>query len=1044
LIERFVPKVVCAAILFTVACERPGLAPGLDQLSCDGGLCAAPGVIQGKVTYIGTARGDAILLLFDTARLPPPDGNGTGAAAVARVPRSTLFRDAPSSAAGPFSASFTFTQVPSGRSYQIRAFIDASHEFDPFFDYAQQPRAGDPVGGYGELDPGGQVQLLAIPVTAGQAVAGIDVALAQTVTYDPPSFELTGGPLTLDPDMDRPVRLNLRTTRLTALNASFDNAHFAFELDRDAQGNRRSSFGDGLDDVFPRAFLRQLSAVDGQGNPVPASPDSRAIVACRVISTPILPALVNLAAGSPPLPQDALEVLVQPLALRESDLKPLPKIPAGKYQVVVVQRSGQFWRLPNQLGDASNSGTPYYAASQAQGVAFASQGGLPANSVSGTIAWRGDPSIKSGNIVVQAYRDDPYNPPPPVGGAQPVRVQIIAAGAAVPDAEGFTATYCIDGLPQGNYLVQALDDVDGNFSSLGLLRTATSGDLLGAVIDTGTGRAASIAVNGNVTGKDLTLLTRLTTDPPAFEIDPATPAAMPADQVTPVRFDVRTKPLSFPAGRATAPRFSVQLVRDSGGAAVDADHDGLADVWPRVYLVRLDPSDPTGLTQYVSPELRTTRTHVIAAAVDPTPFLPALHPQAGPDASPVVTDKLTIIVRPGLFDASSPDVAPQRLPSPQPGAYRIVLLSQTGQVWQIPNESGSAALDPSVVCPATASSCAPGTIKTQSQSGAFLVGPPSHPVYTGGIAGSLTVTGTPRAAYVFAYAANALPPFARPLSAGFHIWPQLQGGTVSYFLPNLPSGNYVVTAVVDMRGDFAISPALFAIAPGAGNLVTNATSVPVGTTVVTANLTAGTALPQRPSFELVDAAGTALTGDATLSFGGAPSASMRMRAVPILGAGVSALRPDPAGAFVLACDGTGKPVGSSLSIQLIQVADPAGLVPLLDAEGKATVISASLDPSQFSAGTCTSGGVHTAAGPLSVLVANGSARLNLADPADPPTSIPLVAGRYAVFVTSLAKQVWRVPNELQPALLDPAALLATPAATKSLLQTQQVAVNVSP
>jgi hypothetical protein len=47
-------------------------------------------------------------------------------------------------------------------------------------------------------------------------------------------------------------------------------------------------------------------------------------------------------------------------------------------------------------------------------------------------------------------------------------------------------------------------------------------------------------------------------------------------------------------------------------------------------------------------------------------------------------------------------------------------------------------------------------------------------------------------------------------------------------------------------------------------------------------------------------------------------------------------------------------------------------------------------------------------------------------------------------VTSFAKQVWRVPNELQAALLDPAAALVTPAATKSLLQTQQVAVNVTP
>ena len=47
-------------------------------------------------------------------------------------------------------------------------------------------------------------------------------------------------------------------------------------------------------------------------------------------------------------------------------------------------------------------------------------------------------------------------------------------------------------------------------------------------------------------------------------------------------------------------------------------------------------------------------------------------------------------------------------------------------------------------------------------------------------------------------------------------------------------------------------------------------------------------------------------------------------------------------------------------------------------------------------------------------------------------------------MTSLARQVWRVPNELQPALLDAGAALATPASTKALLQTQGVAVQISP
>jgi uncharacterized protein (DUF2141 family) len=1034
-------RTLSALAACALACERPPVAPGLDQYTCDGGLCPAPGVIKGSVVYGGAARGDVILLLFDTTALPPPDGNGAGAAAVARVPQAALFHG--TSGAGAWSAPFTFTQVPSGRSYQIRAFLDAKHEFDPFFDYTQQPRGGDPVGGYGDLGgPGGQPRLLAIGVGVGQVVTGINVALTQTLAWDPPSFELAGGSLTLDQSMDQPLRVRLRAVRLDAKGASFANAKFALELDRDGQGNRRSSLGDGLDDVFPRVFLRQLSGLDGQGNPAPVDARSTAIVPCRAIATAVLPALVDLAAGAPPLARDLLDVLVEPFAVGASDLKPLPAIPAGKYQVVVVERSGQVWTLPNSLGDAANEGTPYFAASQAQGVTVAPLAAPPANSVSGTVAWRGDPSIRSGNIVVQAYRDDPFNPPPPLGAARPVRVQILPASAAVADAQGFTASYRIGGLPQGSYVVQALDDVDGNFSPLALLQTPTAGDLLGAALD-GQGRPASIAVSGSVTA-NVTLATRLPADPPAFEIDPTTPAQMPADQVTPVRFSVSARPLAFPAGKAGAPHFAVQLVRDSGGAAVDADHDGLADVWPRVFLVRLDPSDPAGLTQYVSPDLHTTRTQVIPAAVDPTPFLPALQPQPGGNAAPVVTDKLTIVVRPVLLDASAAGAPPQRIPL-QPGAYRIVLISQGGQAWQIPNEAGSAALDPGSVCAASASSCAPGTAQTQSQSGAFHVVSPAHQVFDGAISGSLTVAGpAPAGAYVFAYAANALPPFASPLSADFHSGAEFAGGKVSYLLPNLPTGDYVVMALADTRGDFAASPPFLAIAPGAGSLVAAPASVHVGTAGVVADLTAATALPQRPSFHVVDGAGNAVTADVAIAFGGAPSASIRIKPAAVLGAGIAALRPDASGAFVLGCDGSGKPVGSSLALELIKVTGAAGLAPEIDGSGKATVVPAALDPSQFSAGTCTPGAPYLVATVLNVLVSNGSAKVNLLDPNQPPVPIPLVAGRYAVAVTSLAKQVWRIPNELQPALLDPAALLATPAATKSMLQTQMVAVNVSP
>ena len=938
-------------------------------------------------------------------------------------------------------APFTFTQVRSGRSYQIRAFIDAKHEYDPLFGYAQQPRAGDPVGGYGEIDPAGELRLLPIQVGPGQAINGVTVGFRQVLPFDPPSFELIGGSQTLDQDLDQPARLKIRIAHLPAKGASFASAQFALELDRDGQGSPRSTFNDGLYDVFPRVFLRQLTSVDEAGNAIDLAPRAGAIVPCQAVSLPVLPALLNLAAGAPPIARDLLEVMVEPFALG-ADLRPLARIPAGEYQLVVIQRSGQVWTLPNELGDPANAGTPYFIASQADAVTIAPLRTLPANSVSGTVVWSGGASIASGNIVVQAYHDDPYDPPPPLGAALPVRVQIIPASAAVPDARGFRAPYRIGGLAPGSYIVRALADVDGNFSPFALLRTPTGGDLVGTVLEPVSGTPVSVAVNGDVAGKDVTLAQQLSSDPPAFEIDPSTRAQMPADQVTPVRFGLRAKPLSFPAGKAPAPRFAVQLVRDPSGTAVDADHDGLPDVWPRVFLVRLDPSDPSGLTQYRSPGLHTAQTQVIAAAVDPTPFLPALQPQPGGNAPPVLTGHLDIIVRPASFDASARGAPPRRLPSLEPGRYRIVLLSQTGQVWQIPNEAGSAALDPRVVC-ATAP-CAPGTVQTQSQSDAFQVVAPAHAGYTGGIAGSLTVAGAPAiaSAYVFAYAMEAQPPFGLPVSADFHHGTEFQGGKVGYRLPNLPGGDYIVSALVDTRGDFAATPAVFAMAPGAGVLLAAQSFASVGTTFASLDLTAAAAMPARPSFQL---AGTASGADLDLPFNGSALASMQIELTAVLDATVAPLRPDTVAALSLACSGSGKPDIGSVSIELIKVAGGAGLVAEVDSTRTTTVLSGSLDSTQFASAGCTPSGLYAATGSLSVLVEKASSvKVYLLDRRVPPVSIPLVPGRYSLAITSATKQVWRVPNELQLGLLDPAALLATPAMTQALLRPQQVAVNVSP
>ena len=112
---------------------------------------------------------------------------------------------------------------------------------------------------------------------------------------------------------------------------------------------------------------------------------------------------------------------------------------------------------------------------------------------------------------------------------------------------------------------------------------------------------------------------------------------------------------------------------------------------------------------------------------------------------------------------------------------------------------------------------------------------------------------------------------------------------------------------------------------------------------------------------------------------------------------------------------------TSLTVQLVKVQDPAGLAPAVDALGNPTVIAG-----QVSFPACAPG-LTQITNPLTVTV---------------PTSA--APGRYAVMVTSIARQVWRVPNELQPALMDASARDATPTAAMALLQTQQVAVNIVP
>src|SRR5207302_11442751 len=130
------------------------------------------------------------------------------------------------------------------------------------------------------------------------------------------------------------------------------------ELDRDpVSGLPRSTAGDGLYDVFPRVFLKQVTHFDETGVEAAVSNEEAAVIPGRVIPMSELPLLLAAAPGAAPIAVDTLNVLVEPLAVALTTQQRVAVIPRGKYQVVVVEKSGQVWTLPNSLGDPARSGT---------------------------------------------------------------------------------------------------------------------------------------------------------------------------------------------------------------------------------------------------------------------------------------------------------------------------------------------------------------------------------------------------------------------------------------------------------------------------------------------------------------------------------------------------------------------------------------------------------------------------------------------------------------------------------------------------------------
>ncbi|SEU36659.1 hypothetical protein [Stigmatella erecta] len=374
------------ATLLTAGCEPPPVVPTQDRQQ---NRHAAR--IEGNVVMQGPARGNAVVLLYDATRPPPPLGTGRPVSFTV-IPQATLFGEGPPGPAneGPFTAPFTFSNLAPGR-YLLRGFIDVDTclmglqpchgpDFSPWYTVTGEPNVHD-VGG-AAVDPTTFApRVVEVGVDGdGKPVPALGVAVSfgkqAIVQNERPVFEVAGTPRLEPGTGPKVLQLRARAIRegVMDLQAPVFRVHLA---DENRDGVPDDTNGDGQPDLWPRVVVRKLADTEAglldendlDNNGVL---DAEGVHYTRADGQPEeSPQLVVLAAGlaldvyrsqlfdasGHPLLNKTLEVSeltvgIQPVAFdARNPAAPvrLKDLPSGRYALVVMQSSGQVWRVPNEL-----------------------------------------------------------------------------------------------------------------------------------------------------------------------------------------------------------------------------------------------------------------------------------------------------------------------------------------------------------------------------------------------------------------------------------------------------------------------------------------------------------------------------------------------------------------------------------------------------------------------------------------------------------------------------------------------------------------------
>ncbi|WP_426754510.1 hypothetical protein [Myxococcus sp. Y35] len=382
---------VLASVL-GLGCEAPPVVPTADVRQN-----TRTARIDGNLVVQSRARGNAVVFLYDAERPPPPQGTGRPIA-FSVVPAEQLFGPAlAGDAAGPFVAPISFSLVPPGR-YTLRGFIDAEScgpeagapcrrpDFNPWYGVTGEPNAGD-VGGAAVDPTTGMPLTLEVVADANgqpQPLTGVTVSFSDTarVPRDRPTFQVVQGDALMGS-----TRKELRLQPLVIHDGAMDQRPDGFAVsyvDANRDGVPDDANGDGVPELWPRVVVRKLAddgsnLVDENDLDRDGVPDAVGVDYVRADTGAVdaLPDVVVLAAelvpdgpiaaltdenGNPRMEGaivPELQVVVHPQALDArvpENPVPLQALPRGRYAVVLIQPSGQTWRVPNELAPALAQG----------------------------------------------------------------------------------------------------------------------------------------------------------------------------------------------------------------------------------------------------------------------------------------------------------------------------------------------------------------------------------------------------------------------------------------------------------------------------------------------------------------------------------------------------------------------------------------------------------------------------------------------------------------------------------------------------------------